>query len=535
MKSVYEYFEHRFNWTLRRCACLIFMINMFLYMALVLYAPALALSQVSALPLWASIVTTGLICTIYTAIGGMKAVVWTDAFQMSVMLCGIMTIFIHGLVISGGPTKIYQENLATGRLSVSFDPDPFQRQSFWSLLIGGFFTILPFGMNQATVQRYLSVRSKNAAQKVIAIQCPTTIFWWLLLIFTGATMYTYYQGCDPGLSGRTERKDQTMALYVLDTVGYLQGLPGLFTAVVYSATLSTVSSGVNSIVIVLMEDFIKPLSPSLANAERAVMRWSKGLSFLVGFLAIGMALLASVVGQGLTQFCMSIEGMCGGPLLGLFFCGMMLPFCNSKGATVGIIAGLAMTFWIGIGSIVTTAPEPHLPLSADKCDEMWMRNTTLLSNLTTAFPTTTPALLSEAFSYSGTTPAPDLNILSSTTAPPLSFSGGISKMYKLSFQYYGFIGFWVTIIVASIVSLVTGGEDTSRIPDRFFLYKVFSDHSKDVEEVGYEWTGKNNKTYHSLPMEEENGAHSHKGTSKVTTFNLPETSVGPSKVYAEDE
>ena len=127
---------------------------------------------------------------------------------------------------------------------------------------------------------------------------------------------------------------------------------------------STVSSGVNSIVLVLTEDFIKPLHDGRKRrplTEQTVMKITKGLcelaigfknpffslhspecilvfsremffvsAFLIGFVAIGLAFVASALGRGLIQFCLSIDGMCGGPLLGLFFCGMLLPFCNTK-------------------------------------------------------------------------------------------------------------------------------------------------------------------------------------------------------------
>ena len=76
--------------------------------------------------------------------------------------------------------------------------------------------------------------------RMLGIQLPTILVWWSVLICIGAIMFAYYQGCDPELAGRIERPDQMMAIFVSDVLGYLQGLPGLFTAVVYSATLRLV-------------------------------------------------------------------------------------------------------------------------------------------------------------------------------------------------------------------------------------------------------------------------------------------------------
>ncbi|KAF1431726.1 UNVERIFIED_CONTAM: Sodium/iodide cotransporter, partial [Eudyptes robustus] len=77
-----------------------------LYTGIVIYAPALILNQVTGLDIWASLLSTGVICTFYTTIGGMKAVVWTDVFQVFVMLSGFIAIIIRGVLLVGGPARV---------------------------------------------------------------------------------------------------------------------------------------------------------------------------------------------------------------------------------------------------------------------------------------------------------------------------------------------------------------------------------------------------------------------------------------------
>ena len=72
---------------------------------------------------------------------------------------------------------------------------------------------------------------------MFAIQTPTILIWWTMLVTIGLAAFAYYQGCDPRMTGRIERADQVVQLFVLDTLSYMKGLPGLFTAVVYSGTL----------------------------------------------------------------------------------------------------------------------------------------------------------------------------------------------------------------------------------------------------------------------------------------------------------
>ncbi|KAG1670131.1 Sodium-coupled monocarboxylate transporter 1 [Nymphon striatum] len=152
LTSVNEYLEMRFNKVVRIFGCLLFVVQMILYMAIVLYAPSLAFSQVTGIPVWGAVLSTGIVCTFYTTIGGMKAVVWTDAFQVIMMFLAIFTVIIKGCIDVGG-------------IEVFFDPDPTTRHSIWAISIGGYVTwVVIYGVNQAMVQRYLSVSTLRRAQ-----------------------------------------------------------------------------------------------------------------------------------------------------------------------------------------------------------------------------------------------------------------------------------------------------------------------------------------------------------------------------------
>lgn len=96
----------------------------------------------------------------------MKAVVFTDTFQVFVMFGGLTAVIVEGISRIGGLSIIYERALETDRIEfLDFDPSPFKRHSFWSIMIGGFFTSLTvYGSNQATIQRYISVPTVKAAQ-----------------------------------------------------------------------------------------------------------------------------------------------------------------------------------------------------------------------------------------------------------------------------------------------------------------------------------------------------------------------------------
>uniref|UniRef100_H9G999 Uncharacterized protein n=1 Tax=Anolis carolinensis TaxID=28377 RepID=H9G999_ANOCA len=356
------------------------------YMGVVLYAPALALNAVTNFDLWISVLTIGLVCTVYTALGGLRAVIWTDVFQTFVMFAGQVAVIVVGTVKVGGMGRVWKLAAEEGKVSgIDLNPDPYERHTFWTLAFGGVFMMLSlYGVNQAQVQRYLSSRSER----------------------------------------------QAMVLYfVMDVLREVPGLPGLFVACLFSGSLSTISSAFNSLATVTMEDLIRPHAGSITEGRATL--YSKLLALAYGLLCLGMAYISSMMGPVL-QAAISIFGMVGGPLLGLFCLGMFFPCANSAGAVSGLAAGLAMAFWVGIGGIVanvqaSTPTPPGLP----------PLNGTL----------TTPAMAT---------------LMTSTRAPERLT--GLRKFYNLSYLWYSAHNSTTVIVVGLLVSLITGptrGEDVN--------------------------------------------------------------------------
>ncbi|KAJ4942739.1 hypothetical protein JOQ06_005253 [Pogonophryne albipinna] len=164
--STNQYLKMRFGRGMQLLGSFQFLVATLLYTGIVIYAPSLILNQATGLNLWVSLFSTGIICTLYTTMGGMKAVIWTDVFQIIVMLAGFIAIFIHGTVLVGGPSVVME--IAKNGSRINFDDfsiDPRQRYSFWSLSVGGAMVWLSmYGVNQAQVQRYISCRSEKDAQ-----------------------------------------------------------------------------------------------------------------------------------------------------------------------------------------------------------------------------------------------------------------------------------------------------------------------------------------------------------------------------------
>ncbi|XP_053109125.1 sodium-coupled monocarboxylate transporter 1-like [Hemicordylus capensis] len=434
--STYEYLELRFNRYLRLCGTMFFIVMTILYTGIVIYAPALALNQVTGFDLWGAVVATGVVCTFYCTLGGLKAVVWTDVFQVGIMVAGFSSVIIRAVVVQGDIGRILNDSYHGGRLNFwDFDPNPLKRHTFWTITVGGTFTWLGiYGVNQSQVQRYIACKTRFQAK--LALYINLLGLWAILAcaVLCGLAMYSIYKDCDPWTAKCVSAPDQLMPYLVLDILQQFKGMPGLFVASAYSGTLSTVSSSINALAAVTVEDLIKPYFKSLT--ERKFSWISKGMSLFYGGVCIAMAALASLLG-GLLQAALSIFGMVGGPLLGLFSLGILCPFANPVGAFVGLIGGFTASLWVGIGAqIYHPLPHSTMPLSLTT---IGCNTTSPGSGGTWTAATELPALTAS------------LNI-QATERPILA-----DYWYSLSYLYFSTLGTLVTIFVGVIVSLLTGG------------------------------------------------------------------------------
>ncbi|XP_047377889.1 sodium-dependent multivitamin transporter isoform X2 [Sciurus carolinensis] len=379
LTSAYEYLELRFNKAVRVCGTVTFIFQMVIYMGVVLYAPSLALNAVTGFDLWLSVLTLGIVCNIYTALGGLKAVIWTDVFQTLVMFLGQLAVIIVGSVKVGGLGHVWDVASQHGLISG----------------IDSCYAVFP------------------CQQLVLCMSC-----------LIGLVMFAYYQEYPMSTQQSQAAPDQFVLYFVIDVLKGLPGLPGLFVACLFSGSLSTISSAFNSLATVTMEDLIQPWFPEFCEARAIVL--SRSLAFGYGILCLGMAYISSQLGSVL-QAAISIFGMVGGPLLGLFCLGMFFPFANPPGAIVGLLAGLIMAFWIGIGSIVTSmnSSTASSPLNGSIFS--------LPTNLTTTTVTT---------------------LMPSTT---LSKPTGLQRFYSLSYLWYSAHNSTTVIVVGLTVSLLTGG------------------------------------------------------------------------------
>ncbi|KAK4876943.1 hypothetical protein RN001_009449 [Aquatica leii] len=432
--TIFEYLEIRFNRKIRLLSSIFCVFQMLLLNPIYVFIPTLALAQVTGFPLHAISISVCTICIFYTTIGGLKAVVWTDTLQTFVMYFSFLIIFIKGVYISDGLTNIWNTSFKGDRLDVlRFNLSISDRDSFWSIVIGYAAILLNnIATSQATIQRLMAVPTYSQAKSVMWIFMVGMVISHTSAVIMGLLIYARYSECDPVTTQQILRYDQILPFYVLDIAKSLTGLPGLFIAGVLSASLSSLSTNLNTLSGIIYADFLTPYACIRKKKKNTVL---KLLVVISGVLCILSVFLVEQLG-GIVPLCASFTAITGGPLLGLFTLGIAVPRANSKSSLTGGIIGVAFVIWITAGNhyYKQNGAIQEIPktLSATNCS-MW----TNISPMLFCFCRVTTKV---------------------SELPEQPFT-----LYTITFWYYTIIGCCTTIVVGYITSFFIYDKDNTKI------------------------------------------------------------------------
>lgn len=211
----------------------------------------------------------------------------------------------------------------------SFDIDPTIRHTIWSQLIGGvFYWTQTNAVSQNMIQRYLSLPTLRAGRKALWIFIAGVNILMLLCAYNGLLIYATYKHCDPLTTKLARARDQLLPLFVMDVLGRFPGLSGLFVAGVFSAALSSLSTCLNSMSAVVLEDFCNPFAKK--PLSRSAVNWIMRLVVVgVGALCLMLVVVVEKMGTVL-QLTMSLEAITNGPIFGVFLMGVLMPWINGS-------------------------------------------------------------------------------------------------------------------------------------------------------------------------------------------------------------
>jgi len=339
----YEYILRRFGAPARYCVSALFLCARLGWLGTVIYAPALALSAVTGIPLWFGILCMGLLATFYTALGGLAAVIWTDVCQFVVLVGGAVIVAVTLVMnVPGGLREILSVSAAQGRLNLGDWHFSLTHMTLSAAAISYFFQFMhDYGVDQMTVQRLMAGRNLAAMIRATVVNALISVFVVGMLNFIGLALFAYDQTW-PGLLPDGIRGDQVFPYYVMHALP--RGLSGLIIAGIFAAAMSSMDSGINCLSTVVINDFVRPLRRTAATEARD-LRLARILTLVFGTLATVVAFFASSIGD-LVKTSQTFLGLFTGPVLALFLLGILTKRGSFAGWIAGVSVALPTTLWV---------------------------------------------------------------------------------------------------------------------------------------------------------------------------------------------
>ncbi|KAJ1521989.1 hypothetical protein ONE63_002312 [Megalurothrips usitatus] len=369
--SLYGYFARRFNNSVRLLASCLFIFGDMCYMPLVVFVPSFAYQQLTTFSIhWVAPVVC-LICIYYTTVGGIKAVVWTDAIQAVSMYMCVLLVMVLGVTRTGGVSEVWARGVASTRIEAPvLDLDMTTRHTLFTMMVGAFIAHCAHaGLGQAMMQRYLSLPTDRQALTAMWIFIGGICTFFLTSGIAGLVMYAYYYDCDPIQAKRVSKPDQMLVLFVMETVGGLPGVAGLFISGVFSAALSSMSCALNAMAAVVLEDWVRGYG-GYEPSERHASWIMRGVVVVFGLIALALVFVVQHLGM-VVQLAVSLSAVSTGPLFTLFVVGLFLPWCNTRSAVAGALTSTAFTITIVFGQQLERywkrLSYPEKPFSVDGC------------------------------------------------------------------------------------------------------------------------------------------------------------------------
>ncbi len=379
--SVYEYLEIRFDASSRLLISIVFQISRSVATGVMVYTMALILQATTGIDFWISVLLIGVVTLIYSFQGGMKAVIWGDVIQMVILFLGIIICLAFGLDALGGVGNFIDQVDADRLTAVDFskwgfnNADKTDEFGFWPMVIGGFFLYASYyGTDQTQTQRLLSAKNlptiKNLLMANGFFRFPVTLTYCIMGLVLGTLLMQdvgfqeqieqVYQANINSLEGK--KADLMVPIFIVHFLP--NGIIGILLVAIMSAAMSTLSSSVNSLSAVTLEDFVKRFKPNLSDAQ--YVKYSRVLSVFWGLVCLFFAFFAGNIEGTVIEVINKVGSIFFGPILAGFILALLTKKTHALGANIGIITGVLVNmylwlyvpkvfwfWWNAIGCLVT--------------------------------------------------------------------------------------------------------------------------------------------------------------------------------------
>ena len=351
--SAYSYMEERFGPWARIYVSLCYLLTQLMRVGTILYLLAIALNAVFGWDIATIIVVTGIVVMLYSLLGGLQAVVWTDAIQGILLIGGALVCAIYILFsMPKGPGQLFELAAAHDKFSLGSFGTSLTESTFWVVLIYGIFINLQnYGIDQNYVQRYKASRTEAEAKRSAFYGGMLYIPVSLVFLFIGTALFAFYAsaaGTLPPELQDASRSDRVFPYFIVHELP--AGISGLLIASIFAAGMSTISTSFNSSATVFLTDYYQRYFKKEAS-EKDSMKVLYISSFIISLLGIMIGIAMINVKSALDAW-WKLASIFSGGMLGLFLLAAFSQAKELKGALVGVIAGLLAVLYLTLGPMV---------------------------------------------------------------------------------------------------------------------------------------------------------------------------------------
>lgn len=345
ISTAYAYLEQRFCYGVRAMASALFIIFMVARMALVLFLPSLAMSAVTGIDIFVCIILMSVITIIYCTMGGMEAVVWGDVVQGFILIGGaLMAALFLVFKTEGGAQGFWEIGFSNDKFVLFDFALDFKAPTFWVIVLGGLANnLISYTSDQTVIQRYMTTKDEKSASRSIITNGLLSIFVSIIFYTIGTGLYTFFKTHSASLDITMQKTDAIFPFFMMSQLP--AGLAGLLIAALFAATMSTISSNINSISTAFTMDMYKKARPGISDRKTlSVARWT---GIVAGVIGTAIAIVMAVVDiQSLLDYFNTILGLLTGAIGGLFIMGIFFPRINAVTSLVGFVAGTLAVFYM---------------------------------------------------------------------------------------------------------------------------------------------------------------------------------------------
>jgi len=363
--SAYSFLEERFGPWARIYASSTYFLTQLMRIGTILYLLALTIHSIFGWGMVTVIIITGVTIMIYSVMGGIQAVVWTDAIQGIILITGAVVCCAYLLIdIPGGVDQFIgvarqHHKFSLGNFNMKLD-----EPTFWVVLIYGIFINLQnYGIDQNYVQRYIASKSEREAKRAAFYGGMLYIPVSALFLFIGTALFAFYQVRSDLLPPELLDPSKSDSIFPFFIVQELPvGMTGLLIASIFAAGMSTISTSYNSTATVFLTDYYHRFFRKKANdseALRILYISSFAVSFFGILIAIGMINVKSVL-----DIWWKMASVFSGGMLGLFLLGAFTKIKNTTGPIIGVVSGIGVIIWLSMSNLLPEQQEGDIKIHA---------------------------------------------------------------------------------------------------------------------------------------------------------------------------